>query len=68
MIIIIISPPDLHVALERFVSGETNKLFDENAEESMDKVCSDESLVDSLVEKWTAAYSQVTKNSYLLVV
>ncbi|XP_060068652.1 protein C12orf4 homolog [Ylistrum balloti] len=52
---------DLLKQLQAFVTKESNRLYDEHAEEVMTKVRKDPKQVDDLVVKWTKAYTQEVK-------
>ncbi|KAK3090690.1 hypothetical protein FSP39_013761 [Pinctada imbricata] len=52
---------DLKKKLDDFVTNETRNLYDENAEEALNKIRDGTTDIDSLVEKWTKAYTQEVK-------
>lgn len=52
---------DLQRQLQEFVRKESNKLFDEHAEEAVARVRKEPALVDDLVQKWTQVYTQEVK-------
>lgn len=49
---------DLENDLQEFVKTETSSLYDKNADEAINKVKDNESIVDELLGRWVKTYSQ----------